>query len=345
MDLNEDSPLRKPIVTIQKSGEKAAAIVQDLLTLARRGVEATEVVNLNEIVLDYLLSPEHSKLELNHTNVTVEKCLDENLLNILGSPVHLSKTVMNLVSNSAEAMPQGGKIIITTENRHIDTIKNGYDDIDKGDFATLTVNDSGIGISAEDIERIFEPFYTKKIMGRSGTGLGMAVVWGTVKDHQGYIDLTSTEGKGTEITLYFPVTRRVFSPQVEMTSIQDIMGNGESILVVDDIEEQRQIASEMLGKLGYTVTTVSSGEEAVEYLRTHTIDLLVLDMIMEPGIDGLETYRRVLKLRPGQKSIIASGYSETVRVKEAQSLGVGSYIKKPYLLQKIGWAIKAELDK
>jgi PAS domain S-box-containing protein len=345
MDLNEDSPLRKPIVTIQKSGEKAAAIVQDLLTLARRGVEATEVVNLNEIVLDYLLSPEHSKLELNHTNVTVEKCLDENLLNILGSPVHLSKTVMNLIANSAEAMPQGGKIIITTENRHIDTIKNGYDDIDKGDFATLTVNDSGIGISAEDIERIFEPFYTKKIMGRSGTGLGMAVVWGTVKDHQGYIDLTSTEGKGTEITLYFPVTRRVFSPQVEMTSIQDIMGNGESILVVDDIEEQRQIASEMLGKLGYTVTTVASGEEAVEYLRKHTIDLLVLDMIMEPGIDGLETYRRVLKLRPGQKSIIASGYSETVRVKEAQNLGVGTYIKKPYLLQQIGRAIKAELDK
>jgi CheY-like chemotaxis protein len=182
-------------------------------------------------------------------------------------------------------------------------------------------------------------------MGRSGTGLGMAVVWGTVKDHQGYIDLTSTEGKGTEITLYFPVTRRVFSPQVEMTSIQDIMGNGESILVVDDIEEQRQIASEMLGKLGYTVTTVASGEEAVEYLRKHTIDLLVLDMIMEPGIDGLETYRRVLKLRPGQKSIIASGYSETVRVKEAQNLGVGTYIKKPYLLQQIGRAIKAELDK
>ena len=345
MDLNEDSPLRKPILTIQKSGEKAAAIVQDLLTLARRGVEATDVVNLNEIVLDYLLSPEHAKLELNHTNVTVEKCLDENLLNILGSPVHLSKTVMNLVSNSAEAMLQGGKIIITTANRHIDTNKVGYDDIDKGDFATLTVSDSGIGISPEDIERIFEPFYTKKIMGRSGTGLGMAVVWGTVKDHQGYIDLTSTEGKGTEITLYFPVTRQVLSPQVEMTSIQDIMGNGESILVVDDIEEQRQIASEMLKKLGYTVTTVSSGEEAVEYFRKHTIDLLVLDMIMEPGIDGLETYRRILKLRPGQKSIIASGYSETVRVKEAQSMGAGTYIKKPYLLQKIGRAIKAELDR
>ncbi len=345
MDLKEDSPLRKPILTIQKSGEKAAAIVQDLLTLARRGVEATEVVNLNEIISDYLASPEYARLELHHTNVTVGKCLDENLLNILGSPVHLSKTVMNLVSNSTEAMPEGGKITIITENRHIDTIKIGYDDIDEGDYATLSVIDSGIGISAEDIERIFEPFYTKKTMGRSGTGLGMAVVWGTVKDHRGYIDLTSTEGKGTEITLYFPVTRKVFSPQIEMTSIQDVMGNGESIMVVDDIEEQRQIASEMLEKLGYTVKTVSGGEAAVEYLRKHTIDLLVLDMIMEPGIDGFETYQRILKLRPGQKSIIASGYSESVRVKEAQRLGAGTYIKKPYLLHKIGRAIKAELNK
>jgi len=123
------------------------------------------------------------------------------------------------------------------------------------------------------------------------------------------------------------------------------MGNGESILVVDDIEEQRQIASEMLEKLGYKVTAVSCGEEAVDYMRGHTFDLLVLDMIMEPGIDGLETYRSILKNQPGQKSIIASGYSESVRVKEAQRLGAGTYIKKPYLLHKIGQAIRTELDK
>jgi PAS domain S-box-containing protein len=345
MDLNDDSPLRKPILTIQKSGEKAAAIVQDLLTLARRGVEATEVVNLNSIVSEYLLSPEHAKLELNHSNVKIEKHLDENLLNILGSPVHLSKTIMNLVSNAAEAMLEGGVIVITTENRHIDKIIYGFDDIDKGDYATLTVTDTGIGISPEDIERIFEPFYTKKTMGRSGTGLGMAVVWGTVKDHRGYIDLTSTEGQGTEITLYFPITRKVFHPEAEITSIQELMGKGESILVVDDIEAQRQIATEMLQKLGYRVTTMSSGEEAVAYLHEHKVDLLVLDMIMEPGIDGLETYREILKIRPGQKSIIASGYSESVRVKEALQLGAGTYVKKPYLLKKIGRAIRAELDK
>jgi PAS domain S-box-containing protein len=345
LDLKKDSPLRKPILTIQKSGEKAAAIVQDLLTLARRGVETTEVVNLNSIVSEYLQSPEHARLELNHPNIKVEQNLDENLLNILGSPVHLSKTVMNLVSNAAEAMLEGGPIVITTENRHMDKVKNGFDEIDKGDFATLIITDTGIGISPEDMERIFEPFYTKKTMGRSGTGLGMAVVWGAVKDHRGYIDLQSKEGHGTEITLYFPVTRKVFSQEAEMVTIEDFMGEGESILVVDDILEQRQIATEMLEKLGYSVTTMPSGEEAVKYLHNHTTELLVLDMIMAPGIDGLETYKKILKIHPGQKSIIASGYSESARVKEAQNLGAGTYVKKPYLLEKIGRAVRTELDR
>jgi PAS domain S-box-containing protein len=345
MDLKEDSPLRKPILTIQKSGEKAAAIVQDLLTLARRGVETTEVVNLNSIVSEYLHSPEHARLELNHPDTKIETNLDPNLLNVLGSPVHLSKTVMNIVSNAAEAMLDGGKIVITTENRHMDKNKYGFDEIDKGDYATLIIEDIGIGISPADIERIFEPFYTKKTMGRSGTGLGMAVVWGAVKDHRGYIDIRSTEGKGTEITLYFPVTRKVFSQEAEMASIQDFMGRGESILVVDDIKEQRLIATEMLEKLGYSVTTMSNGEKAVKFLRNHTMDLLVLDMIMEPGMDGLDTYKKILEIHPAQKSIIASGYSESARVKEAQLLGAGTYVKKPYLLEKIGRAARIELDR
>jgi len=242
-------------------------------------------------------------------------------------------------------MLDGGTIVITTENRHLEKIVYGFEDIDKGDYVTLTVTDTGIGIPPEDIERIFEPFYTKKTMGRSGTGLGMAVVWGTVKDHRGYIDLKSTEGQGTEITIYFPVTRKVFYPEKEMATIQELMGRGESILIVDDVETQRQIASEMLEKLGYQVTAVSSGEEAVEYMHDHIADLLVLDMIMEPGIDGLETYRKILKIRPGQKSIIASGYSESARVKEALRMGAGNYVKKPYLLEKIGRAIKAELNR
>ena len=345
LEIPEDSPLRKPILTIQKSGEKAAAIVQDLLTLARRGVAVTEVVELNHIISEYVKSPEHEKAQSFHPRVLVETDLETDLLNILGSPVHLSKTVMNLVSNAAEAMPDGGKILISTENRYIDRPIRGYDYVEEGDYVVLIVSDTGVGISSEDIKRIFEPFYTKKVMGRSGTGLGMAVVWGTVKDHKGYIDVQSTEGKGTTFTLYFPVTRKELSKDESLLSMEDYIGKGESILVVDDVVEQRDLASVMLKRLGYSATTVSSGEEAVEYMKNNSADLLVLDMIMDPGIDGLDTYRQILELHPGQKAIIASGFSETDRVRQAQKLGAGAYVKKPFLLERIGVAVRDELGK
>ena len=345
MDLPEDSPLRKPLSTIQKSGEKAAAIVQDLLTLARRGVAVTEVVNLNTIISDYFKSPEFERLQSFYPTVTVKTDLETNLCNIFGSPVHLSKSFMNLVSNAAEAMGDGGIIFISTENRYIDTLIRGYDNVKEGDYIILTVSDTGVGILTEDMEKIFEPFYTKKKMGRSGTGLGMSVVWGTVKDHKGYIDVQSMEGKGTTFTLYFPISRKEIAKDKSLASIEDFMGKGETLLVVDDVEEQREIASQMLKKLGYSVTSVASGEEAIEYMKKNSADLLILDMIMDPGIDGLETYKRLLKLHPNQKAILASGFSETKRVKEAQKLGAGEYVKKPYILEKIGPAIKKELDR
>ena len=344
MQMPEDSPLRKSILTIQKSGEKAAAVVQDLLTLARRGVVVTEVVNLNDVVAEYLKSPEHENLQSYHPGVHLETYLATDTLNILGSSTHLSKTVMNLISNAAEAMPEGGKLTISTENRYIDRPIRGYDNVKEGDYVVLTVSDTGTGISPDDMDKIFEPFYTKKKMGRSGTGLGMAVVWGTVKDHKGYIHVESTEGRGTTFTLYFPVTRKSVEDRSEIF-LEDYMGKGEAILIVDDVEEQRQIASGMLKELGYSVVSVSSGEEAVEYLKTNKADLLVLDMIMDPGMDGLETYRKIIEIHPGQKAIIASGFSETDRVKEVQDLGAGTYIRKPLLLEKIGIAVKEELEK
>ncbi len=345
MDLPEDSPFRNPVLTMKKSGERAVKIVQDLLTLARRGVAISEVVNLNTLILEQLKSPEFEKLKSFNPKIELETRLAKDLLNIKGSTVHLFKTLMNLFSNAAEAIPGGGKISISTENRYIDSPIKGYDNVDEGDYVTVRVSDTGIGISKEDMDKIFEPFYTKKVMGRSGTGLGMAVVWGTVKDHKGYIEVDSIEGQGTTFTLYFPATREEILTDGSLRSIEDYMGSGESILVVDDVEVQRELASKMLNRLGYTVKAVSSGEEAVDHLQNNAADLLVLDMIMEPGLDGLETYERILKLHPNQKAIIASGFSETDRVKEAQKLGAGQYIKKPYTLEKIGLAVKEELAK
>jgi CheY-like chemotaxis protein len=271
--------------------------------------------------------------------------LAPDLMNMIGSPVHLSKTIMNLVSNAAEAMPRGGDITVRTENQYVEHFIHGYDSIERGDYLALTISDTGIGISPADRERIFEPFYSKKVMGRSGTGLGMAVVWGTVKDHKGYIDLQSDEGKGTTFTLYFPVTRQEMADKTRPVSMRDLMGGGQSIVVVDDVNDQREIATEMLQKLGYKVYAAKGGEDAVEYLRDHSADLLVLDMIMDPGIDGLETYRRVLEIHPGQKAIITSGFSESERVMEARRLGVGDYVKKPYLIEKLGLAVKQELKR
>ena len=222
---------------------------------------------------------------------------------------------------------------------------SGYDNISEGDYVVLSVADDGMGISREDMDKVFEPFYTKKKMGRSGTGLGLAVVWGVVKDLNSYIDVKSTDGEGTTFTLYFPVSREGSVKPTEKVSLASLMGNGESILVIDDVQEQREIAAGMLETLGYATASVPSGEHAVEYVRDNLVDLLVLDMIMDPGIDGLDTYKKVIELRPGMKAVIASGFADTHRVKETQELGAGSYVKKPYTIEKIGIAVKTELEK
>ena len=178
--------------------------MQDLLTLARRGVSVTEVLSLNRVVSEYMISPECAKLKSFHPRVRIATDLAADALSIVGSPIHLSKTLMNLVSNSAEAMPAGGTIHISVKNVYMDRAVEGLKSMEEGEYVLLRVADNGIGIAAEDMERIFEPFYTKKKMGRSGTGLGMAVVWSTVKDHCGHIDARSIEGEGTTFDLFFP---------------------------------------------------------------------------------------------------------------------------------------------
>ena len=345
MDIPEGNPQRLHAANIWQAGQRAAAIIQDLLTLARRGVPVSEIVNLNRVIANFLELPEFDRIKAYHNRVDFQVDLDPELLNIQGSPIHLSKTVMNLVSNAAEAVAGPGVVTIKTENRYIDQPIPGYEETREGEYVVLRVADTGMGISATDLERIFEPFYTKKVMGRSGTGLGLAVVWGTVKDHNGYVDVHSEEGKGSDFILYFPVTREVPADQSALPPRSEYLGRGESLLVVDDVREQRDLAAAMLSSLGYRVETVASGEEAIEHLKTRPADLLVLDMIMDPGLDGLDTYQQILKGRPGQRAVIVSGFSETDRVRQAQALGAGAYIRKPYLLEKIGMAVRKELDR
>ncbi len=344
MKLPLDSPLRKQLLTVKQSGQRAAAIVQDLLTLARRGVEVNEVINWNDIIRDYLKSPVYKRLKAGHPNIEINIDLDKHLLNIEGSPIHLTKTLMNLCSNAAEAIPEGGAITLATCNLYQE---KELADIGVNNYVVISISDTGIGIAKKDLKRIFEPFYTTKSMGISGTGLGMAIVWNTVHDHNGYINVSSEEGKGTIFELYFPVTYAPVSKKEKTVGIKEFKGHGERILVIDDMLEQREILSVLLAELGYSVTCVSRGEEAVNYMKENgtEVQLLILDMIMEGGMDGLDTYKEILKIKPGIRAVIASGFSETTRVKEAVQLGAGAYIKKPYTLEKIGLALKIELEK
>ncbi|MCP5107722.1 MAG: response regulator [bacterium] len=346
MKLPKDSPLRKPLQTMKRSGQRAAAIVQDLLTLARRGIDVKEVVSWNDIIHDYLRSPVFEMLNARHPNVKIETSLQKDLLNIEGSPVHLTKALMNLCTNAAEAIPKSrkGTISLVTVNLYADETIAGYN---IGNYVVVSISDDGVGIAEADLKRVFEPFYTRKEMGISGTGLGMAIVWNTVQDHNGHINTASKVGQGTTFELYFPVTREAVSKKQKKIGIKEFMGHGECILVIDDVPEQREILNLLLIELGYSVVTASCGEEAVGYMKNHpsSVDLLVLDMIMGKGIDGLETFKRIRQLQPGIKAVIASGFSETMRVKETVKLGAGAYIKKPYTLEMIGLAIKKELEK
>ena len=341
-DLPPGSPAIEMIREMGTSARRAAAVIQDLLALTRRGNYRKTPLNLNDLVRTYLASPACDKIRQVFPGVQLETELDPFPLPVLGSDPHLQQVLMNLVNNAFEAIAAGGCVTIQTRCRYLDLPVGAYDEIKEGDYVVLTVSDDGPGIPAESLERIFEPFYTKKVMGRSGTGLGLSVVYGVVKDLDGYIDVQSVLGRGTTFALYFPVTRQ--TADTPAPSVPTYRG-GERILVVDDVLEQRNLASRLLASLGYEVLSVSSGEACVEFLEEQAVDILVLDMIMKGGIDGLETLKRVRKIRPDQRCIIASGFAETDRVKSAMTLGVGDYVLKPYTLEKIGRAVRTELDR
>ncbi len=340
-DLPQDSPVREDVMRIQEAAQRAAAVIQDLLTLARRGAYQMTPLSLNLVVEQYLRSPSLIELRARYPAVSVEASLASDLLSISGSAPHLSKVIMNLVSNAFEAMPSGGRIQISTFNQSMDHSYLGYDYIEAGSYAVLRVSDTGTGIAQDDIGRIFEPFFTRKAMGRSGSGLGLAVVYGVVHDHKGRMGIKTQMGAGTEFLVFFPVTTE---PSPEATGVKDDYRGNETVLVVDDLEEQRQVAARLLGCLGYQVTAVDSGPAALRYLEAKSADVVLLDMIMADDWDGLDTFREIVRLYPSQKAIIVSGFSETDRVREALALGVGQFVKKPYTVDSIGRAVRWELD-
>ncbi len=340
----KESELYHQIEAIRDSGMQAAAVVDDLLTVARGVASIRENCSLDKLILSYLESLEFAKLQSLYPNVTVDYTFDAVNSTISCSQVHIKKCLMNLVTNGVEAVIDTGKVTITTHTHHQQKNAGSDDTLAEGEYIVLGIRDSGPGIAREDIDHIFEPFYSKKVMAKSGTGLGLTVVWNTVQDHNGKIIVDSSD-QGTLFQLYFPVASETEnSPDVKESDAQST-GHGEHILIVDDEPLLRDIACRMLEALGYRVTSVASGEEAIAFVQKTRVDLLIIDMLMEPGINGYQTYKKILSIHPGQKAIIASGFSENKDVKATLSLGAEGFIKKPYSMTQLSRAIQITLKK
>jgi len=343
LEMAKDDPLRSRIEKIQHSGLRAAAVVEDLLTVARGVAMAKTSCNVNTLLEDYLASPEiHHALTIRpEIQLYTDFCADP--ATILCSVIHIRKCLLNLVINGCEAIRDTGTLTVSTASCTLDTpLKGKTTEIPAASYVMLSVCDTGGGIPPQDLTHIFEPFYSKKVMGRSGTGIGLAVVWNVVRDHDGYINVTSNPS-GTCFDLYFPQHLQPAKQQIQGVPSTDLQGEGQTIMVIDDESSQRDIATALLSRLGYNVVSAASGEEAVMYLNSNAVDLVILDMIMEPGMNGRKTYEQILFLHPGQKAVISSGFSETDEVKKAQVLGAKVFIKKPYTLDQLGTAVQQGL--
>lgn len=351
LDDTLEPKVRESLAVIKESGRNASAVVSDLLSISRGIREECQVLNINTIIERFMAAPEFEKIKTPYGKVEIDMHLEPELLTISGSYIHIEKSIMHLLINAleetaAKAGRGNGTIVLSTANHYVDTEKDGHTEqnLSPGEYVMLEVLDAGKRIPEDCLNKIFDPFFTKKEMGKSGTGLGLTVVKNTVINHRGEIFVTSDEN-GTKFTLLFPALRSEQPITNQPASIEEIRGKGETLLVVDDLASQRKIAETILKNLGYKVFSVANGIDALDFIMQTPVDLLILDMVMAPSISGLETYRRIKKIRPDQKAIIASGHSESEDVLKALSLGAGTFIKKPYTILDVGIAVKEELDR
>lgn len=348
MQLPKDSNLRKYIQPMKDAGLRAAAVVADLLTVAR-GVAATrKAADVETLIEDYLDSPEFHRLLSTYPQLEYATRFNSQpgpgLISC--SDIHVRKCLMNLIANAAESMSGKGRIEILTTKQQVDEnlVKKLSLPEGEGTYVTISIHDQGPGIAAKDLAHIFEPFYTKKEMGRSGTGLGLTVVWNTMEDHNGGVAI-DTSSEGTTFTLYFPFHDKAAPVAVVKDVAPSYEGKGQTVLVIDDEEQQRDIAHQLLTSFGYRVSIVASGEDAIAFLTDNPVDLLLLDMVIGAGLSGLQTYTKILQLYPTQKAVIVSGYSESEDVKATLKLGAGSLLKKPYTKEQLAKEVYKELHR
>lgn len=281
--------------------------------------------------------------------IRIEAHLAEDLEMIEGDSNQLEQMLMNLGTNARDAMPDGGTLIIETSNVALDEeYCKQHPETLPGRYVLLRVSDMGHGIDKDTLRQIFDPFFTTKNVGK-GTGLGLSAVFGIVEGHGGHITCHSDPGKGTAFNIYLPAFIHERSESIpEKRFLEDIQGGNEIILIVDDEPGIRDIGSQALSKQGYTVLTAVSGEEALNIYNRHRdkgkdIDLVILDIGM-PGMGGQKCLKELLKIDPGAKVIIASGYSDNDYLNEALSSGALGFATKPFKKAEFLKIVREVLD-
>lgn len=338
--MNETDRYYIQIKKIQEAGKRAAAVVSDLVTIARNGTSVKTIENINTVILDHLNSLEHLERLADFPHIIIQTSLHKNLANTCCSPQHLHKILLNLIGNSLEVVDDQGIIQIATENctfthpLNTDLTGSGAEE-----YVKLTVADNGPGIKAEDLEYIFDPFYTTKVMGKSGTGLGLSIVWNIIQDHKGWIEIKDNK-PGAVFEIYLPASPEAISRQQDCGPLDFWQGNGETVLLIDDQQEQNELMEKVLRKMGYTPYSVTTGEAGIALLRTRPVDLVLLDMMMGDGLNGRETYEQILQINPHQKAIVISGYARNEEIARIKAMGIKDFIEKPVTIHKIGHTLR-----
>jgi PAS domain S-box-containing protein len=322
---------------ISKSAQRAGELAQQMLAFARGGKYQPKVLNINTIIDETLHLQERALLP----GACFTRELAEDLWNVKADPSQMNQVVMNLCLNASEALGKEGRIIISTSNLDIgSTNDNKREGVPPGQYACLSVVDDGCGMDKTTISRVFEPFFTTKFQGR---GLGLAAVYGIIKNHDGHISVNSKPGHGTTFEVLLPAYDASVQESPKLKT--EVATGTETILIIDDEDTMLVITQKILEKYGYKVLTARNGEEAVEKAQTHEgeLHLAILDMGM-PIMDGSDTYPRLIEARPDIKVIICSGYDLDESSQAMLDAGASAFIKKPFLMNTLGHEIRRALD-
>lgn len=340
---NEKSPeqFSQSIEAIITATNRGAGLVRQLLTFARKAETLVEPIELNGTIQDLL------KL-LNETfpkTILIETVLKPNMPPINGDSTQINQVLINLCVNARDAMPAGGKLTIATKMVSGSSVKMKFPDASAQKYEQIDVTDTGFGMDESTRTRIFEPFFTTKERGK-GVGLGLAVVFGIISGHNGFIYVDSSRGKGTAFHLLFPVPERPLDENASSAGeVSEVRGGDETILLVEDEELLRDAAKEILSSNGYKVLTAGDGEEATQIYsrRKGEIALVVSDLGL-PKIQGDELFKNVKEMNPKVKAIFASGYLEPHLKSELLKAGVKDFIQKPYVPTEILKKVRETLD-